>query len=142
MSPVLLENSIVWHHRSMKHSILRGFNTLFSIQEQFQIDVLTVEFSKMEASSGINKLFTHYVLEGMLVGKDFPAVDYIFPFVADFSDLFLGLVDKHKQTTPHSRQTDLMNLVTCDLYYSNSSEVCQIIIEDLTSTLKHTSVDA
>lgn len=69
----------------MKHYILSGCNTiLFSIQKHFQMNELSVGFYERKKSSGLNRLFKHGWLKGILEVKDYRAVDYIFRFVAAF----------------------------------------------------------
>lgn len=122
---------------SMKNSVLRAVNSMLTeIQTKYPMPGRNVDFAKKEASSGLNGLFTNDGLKGMLEGKDYQAVDYIFPFVAAFTDRCLGRVDSHEQTTVHTKYTELMNLVT-----GNGTGVSKPDITELVSTLKRTVVE-
>lgn len=55
-----------------------------------------LEFAKMEVSSGVNGLFRHDGLKGILAGKDYGSVYYIFPFFMSFADRCLGRLEPHE----------------------------------------------
>lgn len=58
------------------------------------MDGQTEEFSKREASSGLDEKLTRDGLKRMVDSRDYRAVDYIFPFVDTFSNRFIGHVEK------------------------------------------------
>ena len=72
---------------SKKSPILRGCNNyLRAIQEDSGMSSLKVDFSSKNASITLNGLFLENGIRGMLEGKDYKTVDFVFPFIAAFID--------------------------------------------------------
>lgn len=63
------------------------------------MDRISGEFSQWEASSEITVVFTHGWRKGIIESKNCHAVAYIFMSFADFSDIFLGRLETHKEFT-------------------------------------------
>ena len=76
---------------SKKTAILRGCNSLLRVIEKDSgISRIHVDFSTKEASSRLNGLFMDNGIRGMLEGKDYRNLDFVFPFVAAYIDRFIG----------------------------------------------------
>ena len=103
-------------YSSMKTAILRGCNSLLAaIQNQYPLSGVNVDFSKKEASTSLNGLFTADGLKGMLEAKEYRAIDYVFPFVAAFVDRALGNEKNPHQTIIHSMYSGLLRYILCDI---------------------------
>lgn len=73
--------------RSKKIPLLAACNTLLRLIERDSgIAQLHVDFSTKDMSSALNGIFLQTGLRGMLEGKDYRALDHVFPFVAAFID--------------------------------------------------------
>lgn len=71
-----------------------------------------VSFAKAESFSALNSILTQDELRGMLEGKDYRSVDYIFKFIEEFIYRFLGRVEQQEQTTVHTLHMEVMVGIT------------------------------
>lgn len=95
---------------SCKSQLLNGCNNLLSAyQKEFPIPGLQVSFSTAQKSSQLNGFFTSTGVKGMLEGKDYAAVDTVFPFIAAFLDRAIGCADNPALTTVHTLYSDIVN---------------------------------
>lgn len=75
----------------LKTPLFRACNSILAqIEEKYALPGLHVNFAKREKSAQLNGLFTGDGLRGMLEGKDYYAVDMVFPFITSFIDRSLG----------------------------------------------------
>ena len=93
---------------SKRAAILRACNSLLKVlEEDCDISNLHVDFSVKEASTTLNGLFLETGVKGMLEGKDYKQLDYVFPFVMAFVDRITGMID-NGQTKVHTMYSDLL----------------------------------
>ena len=124
-------NSTATSFKNIRTSILRGCNTLLRYFENSHLMPGTrIDFSKKEASSQLNGFYTSTGLRGMLEGKDFKALDFVFPFIFAYVDTWLGYEDSAPLTKLHVSYTSLTNQIMSDNYGNGWST------SDLT-TLRH-----
>ncbi len=77
-----------------KTAILRACNSLLrAIEEDSDIPNLHLDFSTKEASSTLNGLFLNNGIRGMLEGKDYRNLDYVYPFVMAYVDRITNCIN-------------------------------------------------
>ena len=100
---------------SVRASVLRGCNTVLSVfQNEYMMPGTRVDFSKKEGSSQLNGIYMTRGLRGMLEGKDYRALDVMFPFVFGYVDCWLGTSAEASLTKIHVSYTDLVNRLMTD----------------------------
>lgn len=76
---------------SKRTAILRACNSLLrAIEKDCTTTSMHIDFSTKETSSALNGFFLESGIRGMLEGKDYRNLDYVFPFVAAFIDRVTG----------------------------------------------------
>lgn len=71
-----------------------------------------VDFSTVDTSSKLNRLFTGTGLSGMLEGKDYLTFDMVFSFIACFIERATGLFEQAPMTSLHTMYSDLVISLT------------------------------
>lgn len=70
-----------------RKTVLRGCNLLLSaIQTEYETQTLMVDFAEGDVSLDLFGLYTTNGIWGMLEGKDFEALDMLFPIVGAVGD--------------------------------------------------------
>jgi len=102
--------------RSKRLSTLRACNSVLrQMERDSQISGLHVDFSTKESSTQLNGIFLSTGLRGMLEGKDYRNLDYVFPFVSAYVDRFRGMHDDPSLTQE--------SLAYIQIYCSRSSKL-------------------
>jgi len=97
---------------SQRIQVLKVCNAILAeVENTYPASGLHVDFSKTEKTSQLNGLFLREGVRGMLEGKNFRAVDMVFPFVLSFIDRILGFQGTADLTSVHTMYTEIM--VTC-----------------------------
>ena len=100
---------------SHKTAILRACNSLLrAVQMDSSTTSMKVDFSTKETSSRLNGIFLETGVRGMLEGKDYRTLDYVFPFVAAFVDRITGC-KKNGITKVHSLYSDILQTLFDDV---------------------------
>ena len=100
---------------SKKSAIMRGCNNyLRAIQSDSGISSLRVDFSSKNASVTLNGLFLETGIRGMLEGKDYRNVDFVFPFIAAFIDR-ITQETKADLTSIHVLYSDLLHHLSVEV---------------------------
>jgi hypothetical protein len=100
---------------SLRTAVLRGCNTILSVfQDEYITSATRVDFSKKEASSQLNGIYTSAGVRGMLEGKDHKNLDAFFPFVFSYVDVWLGYENKAPLTMVYTMYVDIVNKLTTD----------------------------
>jgi len=119
--------------KSCKNQLLSGCNNLLiGYQNDFRVTRLRVDFSSSQTSGQLNGFFTSTGVKGMLEGKDYHAIDTVFPFVAGFLDKATGFHNVAHLTTVHTLYSDLINHLLFnennqDWPHSRESDISTII---------------
>ena len=88
---------------------------LAEIEKNYSATGLHVDFSKKEKTAQLNGFFLRDGVRGMLEGKNYRAIDLVFPFIAAFVDRALGFQDQPTLTTLNMMYTELMLTLLHDL---------------------------
>lgn len=100
---------------SVRMALLRACNAILAhVEEKYALPGLHVDFAKTGKTTQLNGLFTADGLRGMLEGKDYYAVDMVFPFVAAFIDRSLGFEEKCELTRMNVLYIEIINKVLVD----------------------------
>ena len=98
--------------KKLRRKILRGCNDLLACYErESYISGLTFDNSSPDISDKLDGFFTEDGIRGMLEGKDYKAVDMVFPFVGAFIDMCCGDEESCPITKISSQYTEIMT--TC-----------------------------
>jgi len=121
---------------SKKAAILRGCNTyLRAIDEDSGMSSLRVDFSSKNASITLNGLFMENGIRGMLEGKDYKTVDYVFPFIAAFIDRITQEQDG-KLSSIHILYSELLQHLFVEIDRYGLTEKKLSVLRNKVSTLK------
>lgn len=100
---------------SQKTAILRACNSLLrAIQIDSSTTSMKIDFSTKETSSTLNGIFLETGVRGMLEGKDYKTLDYVFPFVAAFVDRITGC-QRDGITAVHTLYSELLKILFDDV---------------------------
>lgn len=101
-----------WSYLKFQALVRRGCNLL---RKMIKIDVelpgIIMRSSKVATLDGGNGLFTANLLQGMLEGKDYQAVDGVFPFVAAFIDEII----RHEWIAPLTKAYRRYRAMLCEM---------------------------
>ena len=114
---------------SKRTSILRACNAILrQIEIDSHISQLHVDFSKKESSTQLNGIFLATGIRGMLEGKDFKNLDYVFPFIAAYVDRFRDKPNDPSLTVINAMYSDLLFKLfhTVQLYGMSQSDLKEI----------------
>jgi len=110
---------------SMKNQILKACNSILrDIQENNHTPGLHFDFSTKDCSKQLNGIFTNDGLKGMLEGKDYRNLDYVFPFVTAFIDKITGQNNNPELTEINIIYTDIVNELTRPIQKVNLQQKC------------------
>ncbi len=98
-----------------KTALLRGCNTyLRALQSDSGIASLHIDFSSKNASATLNGIYLDSGLRGMLEGKDYRNVDYVFPFICSFIDK-ITQQDSASLTSIHVKYSSLLHQLESEI---------------------------
>ena len=127
---------------SLRSSILRGCNTILRFfQSHSFMPGTRIDFSKKDCSSQLNGIYTSTGLRGMLEGKDYKALDTVFPFVFAYVDIWLQQETEASLTSVHVNYTDLVQQIMSDNNGLGWSEESLSSLEDRISSFKQEMSD-
>ena len=122
---------------SIRTAVLRGCNSVLRYFQTHSVMPGTrIDFSKSYCSSSLNGLYPSTGLRGMLEGKDFKALDTVFPFIFAYVDTWLGQHSEAPLTSIHSRYTSLVQQVISDNDGLGWSPDCLTSLEESISSFK------
>jgi len=114
---------------SQRSNILKSFNAILAeIEKNYPATGLHVDFSKKEKSAQMNGFYLRDGVRGMLEGKNYRAVDMVFPFLAAFFDRAVGFSQDPSFTALNTMYTDIM---VCVLHDYPRSGISSEDVEDL-----------
>jgi hypothetical protein len=117
-------------------AVLRACNSLLrAIQNDSATTAIHIDFSTKEASSALNGFFLESGIRGMLEGKDYRNLDYVFPFVAAFIDRVSGLQEEGI-TTVHTVYSNLLFKLFVEVEQYGMSNIQALKIAALIRRLK------
>ena len=126
---------------SKKSAILRGCNSyLRAIETDSGISYLRVDFSSKNASVTLNGFFLETGVRGMLEGKDYRNVDFVFPFVAAFIDR-ITQESNGDLTTIHVLYSELLRHLSSVVYNKGLTKSRLQTLRTLVQSLKKNSND-
>lgn len=80
----------------VRNAVFRGCNSFLSeIEKNIGSLGLRVDFWKEDSSSELNRLLTNVVVRGMLEGRDYVALDMMFPFIVQLLIVRPVILMKH-----------------------------------------------
>lgn len=101
---------------SIRKSVLRVFNNILSARQNlFPTPGLNVYSAQTEPFAAINGLFAENDWKGMLEGKDYISLDWIFHLLGPFADRFLGPIGIHGKAKFQTMYTQLRNGKWCSV---------------------------
>ena len=107
---------------SYRMNILRAVNSILAtIEKDFGAPGLHIDFSKHERSTQLNGLYVREGLRGMLEGKNYRALDMVFPIIVGFLERCLGFASAPVLTDLHVRYSELMLKTQFDIVESGVS---------------------
>lgn len=97
---------------SVRHSVLSGTNSVLRAIEKDDLDfTYHVDFSSDSLPSSLNGIYTDEGLRGMLEGKDYRNLDYVFPFVGAYLDRWVGDASFPSFSSLFSTYSDILSIV-------------------------------
>ena len=136
VSFISAKNSNKAKFSSKRTPILRACNSLLrAIEEDSTTTSIHVDFSTKETSSALNGLFLESGIRGMLEGKDYRNLDYVFPFVAAFIDRVTGC-EEGGITTVHTVYSNLPFILFTEVEQHGVSHIEGLKIGALIKRLK------
>lgn len=121
---------------SKRVPVLRACNSLLrAMQDDCTTRSIHIDFSTKEASSALNGIFLQTGIRGMLEGKDYRNLDYVFPFVAAFVDRISGC-EEGGITAVHTLYSNLLFKLFTEIENDGISYIELRKIEALVRRLK------
>lgn len=106
---------------SRRMTLLRHLNSLLvNYQKDSYVVGLHIDFRTGDKSRGLNGFFVSDGIRGMLEGKDYWAIDQVFPYLAVAIDRYMGNITSHPLTKIHTLYTELVQYL-----YNNSTHMAQ-----------------
>ena len=101
--------------RSKKKAILKFINhTLSQYEREYGVPSLYVDFKKKGNTNSLDGLYLEKGMKGMLQGRNFKHLDYVFPMVCSTIDTILNKGDKCLLTEVNTSYTELCTKVVHD----------------------------